>query len=35
MNVVVRNDYGRETAVKENNGAEWSSDGVMLLLGRM
>jgi hypothetical protein len=31
--VIVRRDDGRETAVKENDNGEWSSDGVVLWLG--
>jgi hypothetical protein len=30
----VRRDDGRVMIVKENNGIGWSSDGVMLCLGR-
>jgi hypothetical protein len=30
----VRRDDKREIAVKENNSDEWSSDGVVLWLGR-
>jgi hypothetical protein len=31
---VVRSDDGREIVVKENDGGRWSSDGVVLWLGR-
>jgi hypothetical protein len=34
MSVVVRRDDERETAVKGNDGGGWSSDGVVLWLGR-
>jgi hypothetical protein len=34
VGVVVRRDDGRETAVKENDSDGWSSDGVVLWLGR-
>jgi hypothetical protein len=30
----VRRDNERETTVKENDGGGWSSDGVVLRLGR-
>jgi hypothetical protein len=30
----VRSNDGHETVVKGNDGGRWSSDGVMLLLGR-
>jgi hypothetical protein len=32
--VIVRKDDGRRTVVKENDGDGWSSDGVVLWLGR-
>jgi hypothetical protein len=32
--VVVQRDDGCETAIKENNDDEWSSDDVVLWLGR-
>jgi hypothetical protein len=31
----VRRDDGRETAMKENDDDGWSSDGVVLWLGRI
>jgi hypothetical protein len=31
----MRRDDVRETVVKGNNGGKWSSDGMMLWLGRM
>jgi hypothetical protein len=34
MRVIVRRDDGRGTVVKENDGGGWSSDGVVLWLGR-
>jgi hypothetical protein len=34
MDVVVRRDDEHETIVKGNDGCEWSSDGVVLWLGR-
>jgi hypothetical protein len=34
MGVVVWRDAGRGTVVKENNDDGWSSDGVVLWLGR-
>jgi hypothetical protein len=34
VGVIVRRDDGCETAVKENNGDTWSSDSVVLWLGR-
>jgi hypothetical protein len=34
MGVVVRRDDGHETMVKWNDGDEWSSDDVVLWLGR-
>jgi hypothetical protein len=34
MGVIVQRDDEREIAVKENDGDGWSSDGVMLWLGR-
>jgi hypothetical protein len=33
--VVMRRDDVRETVVKGNNDGKWSSDGMMLWLGRM
>jgi hypothetical protein len=33
--VIMRKDDVRETVVKGNNGGKWSSDGMMLWLGRM
>jgi hypothetical protein len=33
MGVVVRRDNGHGTAVKENKGGGWSSDGMVLWLG--
>jgi hypothetical protein len=35
MGVIVRRDDVHETVVKGNNGSEWSSDDVVLWLGRM
>jgi hypothetical protein len=35
MGVVVWRDDGHETVVKGNNDSEWSSDDVVLWLGRM
>jgi hypothetical protein len=34
MGVIVRRDNRRGTAVKENDGSEWSSDGMVFWLGR-
>jgi hypothetical protein len=34
MGVIVRRDDGRGTTVKENDGNRWSSDGMVLWLGR-
>jgi hypothetical protein len=34
VGVIVWRDDGREIAVKGNDGGGWSSDGVMLWLGR-
>jgi hypothetical protein len=34
MDVVVQRDDGRGTVVKGNDGGGWSSDGVVLWLGR-
>jgi hypothetical protein len=34
MGVVVRKDNGRGMAVKENDSGGWSSNGVVLWLGR-
>jgi hypothetical protein len=34
MGVIVRMDDGRETVVKRNDSGGWSSDGVVLWLGR-
>jgi hypothetical protein len=34
MGVVVRRDDGHEMTVKGNDGSGWSSDGVVLWLGR-
>jgi hypothetical protein len=34
MGVIVQRDDEHEIAVKENDGDGWSSDGVMLWLGR-
>jgi hypothetical protein len=34
VGVVVRRDDGRDTEVKGNDGGTWSSDGVVLRLGR-
>jgi hypothetical protein len=34
VGVIVRRDDGRGTAVNENNGDGWSSDGVVLWSGR-
>jgi hypothetical protein len=34
VGVIMRRDDGRWTAVKGNDGDGWSSDGVMLWLGR-
>jgi hypothetical protein len=34
VGIVVQRDDGRKTAVKENNGGRWSSNGVMVWLGR-
>jgi hypothetical protein len=34
MDVIMRRDGGYEAVVKENNDSEWSSDGVVLWLGR-
>jgi hypothetical protein len=33
--VIIQRDDGRETSMKVNDGSGWSSNGVMLLLGRM
>jgi hypothetical protein len=35
MGVILWRDGGRGTAVKGNDDDEWSSDGVVLCLGRM
>jgi hypothetical protein len=35
MDVIVRRDDGHETAMKGNDGDGWSSDGVVLWLGRI
>jgi hypothetical protein len=35
VGVIVRRDDGRKTTVKGNDGGEWSSNGVVLSLGRM
>jgi hypothetical protein len=34
MGVIVRRDDGHETTVKGNNDGGWSSDGIVLWLGR-
>jgi hypothetical protein len=34
VGVVLRRDNGHETAVKGNDGGGWSSDGLVLWLGR-
>jgi hypothetical protein len=34
MGVIVRRNDGRETAVKGSDGGGWSSDGIVLCLGR-
>jgi hypothetical protein len=34
MGIVVQRDDGREIALKGDDGGIWSSDGVMLWLGR-
>jgi hypothetical protein len=34
VGVIVRMDDERETAVKENDGSGWSSDDVVLKIGR-
>jgi hypothetical protein len=34
VGVIVQRDDRRETAVKKNDGGGWSSDAVMLWLGR-
>jgi hypothetical protein len=35
MGVIMRRDDGCGTAVKGNDGSKWSSDGMVLMLGRI